>query len=488
MILRRLPEAVFVLGALYCVGVAIHRSARIGITDAQSGWNLFILGIPSAVALALALALFLPRPARNSLALVVGSLGAGIFPGELYFTLTRPPSPMVEAAHNAGRPVDPRNRLEVVHDLRSKGVDAVPYMGWGLGRTIPGPDGRALPVLGGVSMAKTVYCNESGQYAIYNADEHGFNNPPGLHGRVPLQIALIGDSFTQGACVPRDASLASRVRAEFPYTLNLGAAGAGPLSELARFIEYAVPLRPRVVAWIWFEGNDLANLREELDWAPLGRYLTAETSFGLKTRQADIDRVWRVAMAARIRNLERNRYEWRMLEGVKGVLLLRSIRSRLATTAKSLRRDTTPSASGHKSSIHAEMAVAERILATVQNTARSWGGELLVVYLSHSPRYCGVVPGWSWWKYCATEWVEREERRRMNHRDDLLAMFARLGLPVVDGHDAFAGAGRPADMFYFPGSHYSPAGYRVIAEALLREMKTRPLASDPAASGPSPNL
>ena len=71
-------------------------------------------------------------------------------------------------------------------------------------------------------MATTVHCNESGQYNIYDADEHGFNNPRGLHGQAPLQVALLGDSFTHGACVPREASVAGRVRAAFPATLNLG--------------------------------------------------------------------------------------------------------------------------------------------------------------------------------------------------------------------------------------------------------------------------
>ncbi len=62
----------------------------------------------------------------------------------------------------------------------------------------------------------------------------------------------------------------------------------------------------------------------------------------------------------------------------------------------------------------------------------------------------------------------------MGYRDDMLAMFARLGLPVVDGRSAFAGR-RPTvdDLFYYPGCHYAPAGYRLIADALLRELKTR---------------
>ena len=80
--------------------------------------------------------------------------------------------------------------------------------------------------------------------------------------------------------------------------------------------------------------------------------------------------------------------------------------------------------------------------------------------------------------------MQTEGRRRLNYRDDVLAIFTRLGLPVVDGHAAFADTGRPADMFYYPGSHYSPGGYRVIAEALLRKLRTRLAAAEATSSAP----
>lgn len=40
----------------------------------------------------------------------------------------------------------------------------------------PGMHTQILP-LAGISHATTVYCNELGQYTIYQRDEHGFHNP-----------------------------------------------------------------------------------------------------------------------------------------------------------------------------------------------------------------------------------------------------------------------------------------------------------------------
>ena len=143
-----------------------------------------------------------------------------------------------------------------------------------------------------------------------------------------------------------------------------------------------------------------------------------------------------------------------------------------------------PNVSEDGSRFHKELAVVERILAAARNTVRSWGGDLVMVFLADSPRYCGAVSTWSWRRYCVSEQVQTEGRRRLNYRDDVLAIFTRLGLPVVDGHAAFADTGRPADMFHYPGSHYSPGGYRVIAEALLRKLRTRLAASEATSSAP----
>ena len=463
---RRLPETVILLGALYCVGAIAHRlMTKVSLASLLSTENLLLLGLPAATAAGLLLALFLSRATRARLALALASLCAVIFPAELYVDSKVASGPQ-RAARAAGRPFDHRGRAEIVRNLRAQAVDAVVYPN--VGRrllTVAGPGGQVLPVLGGVSLATTVFCNESGQHTIYTADEHGFNNPYGLHGRTPLQVALIGDSYTHGFCVPAESSIAGRVRNVFPHTLNLGSTGSGPLSQLARFVEYAAPLRPRFVVWHWYEGNDLYDLRRELAQAPLRRYLTARSPFGLKARQAEIDRAARTVIDSALRSAD-NRNRWRRLEDVRSLLLLRSIRNLLPRAA-------SPVPDGNEREYKRQLAVVEQVLATVRDAALSWGGELLMVYLPNSSRYCDAVRLWSWREYCRSRHVRSQEVYESHYRH-MLAMFARLGLPVVDGHAAFKSHGLLADMFYYSESHYSPAGYRVIADALLRPLTTRP--------------
>ena len=61
-------------------------------------------------------------------------------------------------------------------------------------------ENNILP-LSGVSNIKTITCNENGYYAIYDSDRYGFNNPDGEWDKKNIEYFLIGDSFTDGACV-----------------------------------------------------------------------------------------------------------------------------------------------------------------------------------------------------------------------------------------------------------------------------------------------
>jgi lysophospholipase L1-like esterase len=118
-----------------------------------------------------------------------------------------------------------------------------------------------------------VHCNEAGKYVIYESDEHGFHNPKGIWGTNSLDIVALGDSFTQGSCVASDENFVSVIREHYPKTLNLGMSGQGPLNTLATLKDYVQALKPNVVLWFFFEGNDVADLFYERQSPLLMRYL-----------------------------------------------------------------------------------------------------------------------------------------------------------------------------------------------------------------------
>jgi hypothetical protein len=89
-------------------------------------------------------------------------------------------------------------------------------------------------------------------------DSNGFRND---HDIEQAPLVVIGDSFIEGVLVPQADLVSSRLsRLLGTEVANLGQSGYGPQQELATLRRYAVGLRPRVVLWFFFEGNDLLDV------------------------------------------------------------------------------------------------------------------------------------------------------------------------------------------------------------------------------------
>jgi hypothetical protein len=116
-------------------------------------------------------------------------------------------------------------------------------------------DGERVLPLGGISGKHIVNCNEGGKYAVYESDEHGFNNPRGIWTRDTIDVALLSDSFTLAACVGPDEDTAHWIRQRYPAAVNLGMAGNGPLTELASLDEYVAPKKPEIVFWVHYNAD-----------------------------------------------------------------------------------------------------------------------------------------------------------------------------------------------------------------------------------------
>ena len=200
----------------------------------------------------------------------------------------------LQKAKAAGVTYDTRSIPEFLKDSEKEGRVMVPaHM---VGQLITNPEfetkyGSFFP-LAGIGSTPTVYCNENGQYVTYVSDRFGFHNFGNVendHG-----ILLLGDSFTQGGCVPSERNLAGWLSNRKLNVVNLGLSSSGPLIELAVLKEYGVLFKPKIVFWIYFEGNDLTDLQIEWTRPSLRKYLEVENfSQHLKDRQPEIDEFWK---------------------------------------------------------------------------------------------------------------------------------------------------------------------------------------------------
>ena len=190
----------------------------------------------------------------------------------------------------AGIHHDNREWLLAFNDLRSSGIDAYPIVSaqvYGQFLATRNDETSLLP-LAGLSHTTTTFCNELGDFVVFQSDRYGFRNDDRLWDAKP-QALLAGDSFGQGACVRDRATIAAGLERAGIATISVAYNSNGPLAELASLVEYGPLIRPATVIWLYHEGNDPADLDRELEFAVLRKYLEPQFRQDLPHRQTEID-------------------------------------------------------------------------------------------------------------------------------------------------------------------------------------------------------
>lgn len=91
-----------------------------------------------------------------------------------------------------------------------------------------------------------------------NYDQNGFRNDTDLKS---ADIVVIGDSFVEDITTSTAQLMTSLLaRLEGKVVANLGQYGYGPLEEVSVLRRYGLPLQPRTVVWMFYEGNDLKDV------------------------------------------------------------------------------------------------------------------------------------------------------------------------------------------------------------------------------------
>jgi lysophospholipase L1-like esterase len=363
----------------------------------------------------------------------------------------------VERAKELGIAYDTRSKLEVVRDLRAQNIDAVVHVfpmaflkqqADGAFVSALKTNGHETLPLGGVANKITVLGNENGEYVTYESDEHGFHNPKGIWNAGTVAVAAVGDSFTQGCCVASNKNFVALIRNSFPVTLNLGMVNNGPLIELATLKEYLPSLKPNLVLWVYFEGNDLRDLETERRSSLVRSYLRGSFSQRLLYRQAEIDRQIMLyldtLMPLPIVRLQNREKELKFSSEIYRLVKLERLRVRLGLSSLGSYREDEAEA--------ANLNLFRQVLAEAKTAVNSWNGTLRFVYLPEYTRY--VYP-----------------KLASKHRNGVLELVRTMGIPIIDLHPTFERYRDPLLLFAFRlGTHYSEEGNRVVAEEVLRSL------------------
>ncbi len=354
-------------------------------------------------------------------------------------------------AKKRGKKFDSRTPIEVINELKKNGERVcstiTPSYFWKELEKVYVNNKIILP-LGGISLVKTVYCNESGTYTIYESDEHGFNNPLGLYNENSIDILLIGDSMVHGACVNSDENIASFIRKKYPKTLNIGYGDNGPLSELAALSEFGPYLRPKLTIWFYYEGNDIDGLASERKSKLLTSYLAHNFRQKTYQYQTEIDsQLWQI-FEKRFKEslLKKESYFSNATfetfkKASKGFFSFQPLRMTLGLL---------PVFEKEKNYFqHPELTFLKNILFLAQKKVGSWGGKLIFVYLPELRNF-----------------TEKDFER--SDYKDVLNILYELKIPYIDILEIFKSYSDTASFFPFKVSvHYTPQGYKIVSDNVL---------------------
>jgi hypothetical protein len=436
------------------------------------GITLYYAG-PAAAAVLCTFCLRLKAGPKINLAILVSSSILSLYGAETYLNLRRAHietqplwgddfikrrSEVQSLAGKEGVKFDFRTKLDVFLNLRRAGVNVVPSPGVQFAIQI---DGEEVVTFGGISNKTTVFCNETGERTIYQSDEHGFHNPRGLWNSERVEIIALGDSLTEGGCVPSDKNFVARIRRYHPATSNLGLGGHGPLTMLGLLKETLTVIKPKIAIWFYFEASDAIDLFREQKNQLLRRYLEGDFTQNLFSRQESVDRA--------LMDYTEKELAEELSKGNPGIakVLLRQSQAKLLDIVKlTTVRTRIGLVRGHDEQSLEHGAVAEdtlglemtdkdlkvfrEILSQAKKAMIESNGQLYFVYL----------PAWE--RYGYPPYARKD-------RDRVLFTVKSLEIPAIDIHPVFQSHRDPLSLFPFRRfGHYNEAGHRLVAKEVLK--------------------
>ncbi len=340
-------------------------------------------------------------------------------------------------------PYDHRTKLNIIKDYKEKLIEASPSFHpiTTIGKTDFFENENLFP-LGNLSNTKIILCNENGFFSEFFSDKFGFNNPEFVYEK-NIDIMLIGDSFTEGACVSPENNFRAVISNYMNKNVaNFGNGGNGPLLELATLIEYGRMLKPKKIIWIFTEGNDLSDLNIELSSKILRKYLSnfEKNNQDLSVKQNEIDNVLRKYIEfqyEKIDNLKENKPSfWNI--SIENIIYLRHLRYSL--------------------NLYNNISVQpfsdfKKVLKKAKAEVNEWGGDIFFVYLPMFP--------------------EKNKNHANYIHDKVLNIVNDLSIASLDLRDSFVKNGNdPLDFYPFRlYGHYNKEGYKFLSKEIANFIK-----------------
>ncbi len=299
--------------------------------------------------------------------------------------------------------------------------------------------------LSGFSNTKTIFCNENGYFSIFESDRYGFNNPDEQWDSKEISYLFIGDSFTEGACVNRPNDVPSVFRKlTGKSVLNLGKAGNSTLLEYATLREY-LDTNVKNIVLMYYEGNDLRDLNQELSMTFLNKYLNDNKfSQNLRSRQNEVNKLINKIIENEIN--KRNELN-KMIKDDSFYKFIKLFNVR-ALFLESFKNINISKVSQSNAESYIEF---KKILKLINSLSIENGSKLYFVYLPEYSRYK--------YKYENSDYIFIKK------------LLNDLDIPIIDIHkEVIDKENNPIKIFSKRFGHYNILGYEKVANAIYKSI------------------
>lgn len=360
-------------------------------------------------------------------------------------------------ALRSGYKWDTRTKYQVWEDYRKEGhINIFPFVNFStharekafFAKKFSLDFERKIFPLSGASHAKTILCNESGRWMSYVSDRYGFNNSDRVYENTRDSIIIVGDSFAQGDCVDPGDDVAGNLRRRGYAAITLGAGGNGPLAELATLREYAPYLTPKIILWMYFEGNDFLDLPAEYDYPPLKKYLDSmDYTQNLAQKQDAIDKFYNLIREDFSRQSGWRNFWNREIKGLSWrIILLHNVRKRLGLLHNSI------CVRAGVGTFNKNEIIFKAVMKAALVEAEKLNSKLYFVYLPAFESFFND-------KYPLAQGSQKVRK-----------VISELNIPLIDFFDCLKDTGDPTSHFPFrENGHYNPAGYDLLADIIEKE-------------------
>ena len=339
---------------------------------------------------------------------------------------------------NSNSKLDKRSVYEVYKTEVNKGNKIYPWMGPAVLFNID----KFLP-LSGISNSQTIFCNETGDWKIYESDRYGFNNNNSNYDK-RIEVLIIGDSFAEGSCVDYENSFQGYFSRKGYNSISLGKGGNDALLSFAILKEYIKIIKPKKIIWFHYV-NDIedtrALLKDDNKKKIILKYLNnKDYNQNLFDRQNEVDEYLIKSLNEYVPNLERRyhgKLSFRYSKFVK-ILSLYNLRQLINSNFEIIEIDMYENELKFFS-----IALKETIKLVKKNDTK-----FLFVYLPWQNRYT----------------IGREHHLKRN----VLNEVNILGVNLLDIHPVFWNTENPLKYYNYNNVHFNKDGFKLISEEIIK--------------------